>query len=393
MKKSVLFLTVRKTQGKEIEPVKQRLKLEGWIVKHVHFERVYEHVETFLSRIRRHSLVSLYQKPTVEDSSSLKKRVYHYVALFLHSLVRLFRLEMPSVLVVLTNSPPCRIASEVYARRKLPTVLFMHTGVAGENYEASQFQGFHSIAVVGNHVKDTLVNCGVSETKITVTGRPSNDLLLKERYDKTEICQDLGLDPSLRIVVYMTENVPEISIPILNALCKVVENLDCQLLVKVHPSENIDVYRNFNVARDIDVRRVLAVSDVVVSSGLSSTVLDAMVLKKPTVCVNFSGFKEPFPYVESGASLGVFNAEELEDALQEAFLNRKNECRERFVLDHAFNRDGLATERTVELLEHVFEECEYGNLLAALEESWESRVIEESRLRNWAGMLKGRFRK
>jgi hypothetical protein len=91
---------------------------------------------------------------------------------------------------------------------------------------------------------------------------------------------------------------------------------------------------------------LLAACSVWISSS-STTTLEATLIGKPTICVNFSGHADRYPYVEEGVSLPARSLEELRYALALALApSRQADCearRQAFLRRHVGPTvDGLA---------------------------------------------------
>jgi UDP-N-acetylglucosamine 2-epimerase len=270
------------------------------------------------------------------------------------------------------NTPPTKIACKTAKLLDIPILDLLQLGMLGHHYECPEFLA-DKISVPGEFIRDLLINCGIDESRVVVTGRPTYDALIRaeESFKKEQICKKFGLDPTRKIVVYATENLlPWETQPLVYALCTIMKKLsDVQFVIKVHPSEpSLSLYERVSkdvgvqclITRDANIYEILFVCDLMIT-GFSTAALDAMILDKPVVTMNFTGLEDPIPFAESGAAIGVYRKEETEQAIRdglydEAVRERLAKDREKFVFEQAYKKDGKATERIVDLIEQMVSE-------------------------------------
>jgi UDP-N-acetylglucosamine 2-epimerase len=333
-KNKALIVTSRNVHFTVLWPIIKELLKRGWIVRVLRFEKIWERVENLLSKTtRRRSLESFYVGAQQKKGVKKSRFVYNIIARLILFFLDMFRVERPDVILVLTDSsPPCRLAVMVGRLARIPSLLLLHVGVVGKNYECPEFL-VDKIAVTGDFAKELLIKCGVDKNKIVVTGRPLYDALihLEEYFDKDKVCDRLGLDPTKKIVVYTTENLTQRENEnTVKAICKAIKNFsDLQFVIKVHPSEfDFSIYQrvartlgiNALIIRDANIYEVLYASDLVIT-GFSATALDAIMLNKPVITINFTGLKDPVPYAESGVAIGVNKEKDLIIAINNGLYN------------------------------------------------------------------------
>jgi len=366
-----LVVTSRNVHYTIVRPVIEELRRRNWKVTTLHFERIWEKVETLLLKTtKKRSLESFYVKTPPRRPKKINWYVYNSIAKFISVLMSVFRIKKPDVILVLTDGPlPCKIAVLTGRFARIPSLLLLHVGMIGRNYECPRFL-VDKIAVTGEFAKDILIKCGVDENRLVVTGRPTYDLLMRaeEHFDEDEIYRSLGLDPTRRIVVYTTENLPQgESKSMVYAICKATKEFSgLQFVIKVHPSElDLLLYQRVTknvgvdalITRDANIYEVLYVSDIVIT-GFSATALDAMMLDKPVITVNFTGMEDPLPFAESGAAIGVYDERDLIQAIERGLCDEEvreklRKAREKFIYEHAYKKDGKSAERVVGLIEQM----------------------------------------
>lgn len=370
-KSKALVVTSRNVHYTIVRSVIEGLRRRDWKVTVLRFERIWEKVERLLSMTtKRRSLEYFYVKPPSRRPKRINWYVYNFIAKFISVLMKVFKIEKPNIILVLTDGPlPCKIAVLVGRFANIPSLLLLHVGMIGRNYKCPSFL-VDRIAVTGEFAEDILIKCGVDKDRLVVTGRPTYDALVRaeEHFEKDEICRRLGLDPTRRIVVYTTENLPPSeSEAMVYAICKAVKDFSgLQFVVKVHPSElDLAMYQRVTrdievdalITRDANIYEVLYVSDVVIT-GFSATALDAMMLDKPVITVNFTGLEDPLPFAESGAAIGVYEEKDLVPAIKmglydEDAREKLRGAREKFVYEHSHKRDEKSTERVIKLIEQM----------------------------------------
>ena len=147
--------------------------------------------------------------------------------------------------------------------------------------------------------------------RVWVTGGLWLDYLVAAPPDGGSARQRLKLPMDQRLILVATQPYPWFPTAVRAVLeaCKSVP--DCTVCVKLHPNDfPLDLYRTMvretgadNVRLfETDFYELLAACDVLIS-GSSTAVLEAIVLGRKTICINFSSEPDKFPYVEDGGAL------------------------------------------------------------------------------------------
>lgn len=373
-KKKALVVTTRNVHYKIVRPVVKGLQKRHWKVTVLRFERMWERVESLLRRTTKggvRSLEKFMSAPPVRQKR-INWYAYNFIAKFVFVLMRVFKVEKPNIILVLTDStPPSKIAVLVGRTANIPSLLLLHVGMIGRNYACPRFL-VDKIAVTGKFAKDMLIKCGVDETRLAVTGRPTYDSLVRRKkyFEKDKICNKLGLDPKKKIVVFTTQPFLRKNETQVYAICKAMKEFSgLQFVIKVHPAElslsnyeriTKDVGVHALITRDADIYEVLYVCDAMIT-GFSATALDTMILDKPVITFNFTGLEDPVPYAESGAAIGVYEEKDLIRAIDTVLFDKDAreklmEAREKFVYEHSYKTDGKSTERAIKLIEQMVDE-------------------------------------
>ena len=298
---------------------------------------------------------------------------FNELSRYITAIKKIIEIEKPSIILFFNDSRPIeRIFIKLAKNYTIPTLLIQKT-LYSRDYPL-EFALTDKVAVDGNLSRKILIERGVDPQNIFVAGLIILDSLfgMVKKFDKESLFKKFKLDPNKKLVVFtsqplLKEEGEKTFYSILNAFKKLP---DCQLIVKLHPAENFDLPRNIAkdvgveknvlIAKDTNLHELLYCCDLVISA-FSTTILDAFVLDKPVISLNFSKKPYPFPYdfIESGAAIGVFDTEELLPTINKAFsdsnlLRRLKQNRKKF-LTRYHKVDGKTSERIVRLINSVMQ--------------------------------------
>lgn len=217
---------------------------------------------------------------------------------------------------------------------------------------------------------------GYDPASIHVTGLPRYDDLFNHNKVKSD---SQGSSRSKKIVLYCPHAIdrevsrklginttPEITIAHTKSLIQACAQEGVRLYIKLHydrdehwiwnalvreyGNEDTKIY-NFRA----NVFRLLSECDLLVTT-FSSVVVEALLLNKLVITLNFTGAPDVHPFAEEGVAVGVYRAEDLPAALHACLSNE--EYRERLALALRQKKnyfcglsDGQNTDRTVSYLE------------------------------------------
>ena len=214
-------------------------------------------------------------------------------------------------------------------------------------------------AVYGEYAKDVVSRLGSYPAhRVLVTGGARFDRLVRQPADRASARRRVGLPLDARVILLTTQFYPWFPEAARALFQAAARRTDCTICVKTHQifDRPLDFYRD--LAREVGLTGVryfedhfedlLSACDVLVSAS-STTVFEAILLGRPTICVNFSDEPDRYPYVSDGGSLGARREEELSDALDLLLSNDASEelaaGRQRFLRQHAGpSAEGLAAE-------------------------------------------------
>lgn len=225
-------------------------------------------------------------------------------------------------------------------------------------------------AVYGQYYYDILTKMSSYPLdSVVITGQPRYDVLaVADRvYSREEFCKRLGLDSSKRIVLVGTENmgISEGTTLLRSFLGALKSFPDLQIVVKPHPGERGEWYRNVLkeegvravvLSKEADTFEALHACDLFLT-GFSTIATEGIILGKVGVTLHLGEGEDPTPYYR-GVTLRVYKASDLIPAITAALYDEKTRERiktegERFVYDHAYEQDGKATERVASLIERM----------------------------------------
>jgi len=375
--KRAVVVTATSRHHDEILPVIWEAKKHGWEVLVFRLERFFNKIDISKLVASKRSLDFFYARKELPERR-VSSLCYDALARTIAILIRALKLSKSSVILVESDHVlPCRIAVLVGKHARIPSLLLLHQGVIGYNYSISKFL-VDKIGVIGPFAREILVSRGVPKNKIVVTGRPAYDDLGKLRFNKLETCRKFGLDPNKKIFLYTTENIGALQTrKRVYAICRAIRKLVIQFqssgqltkvpgfFIKVHPDEDMnsyvqivnDVGADAHISKTGNFYEILSMCDVLIT-GFSTATLDAMILGKPVITINLTKFRDPLPYAESGAAIGVYDEESLQKEIESALYDENvkaklRQAQKKFIYEHAYKIDGKCSERVVKIMEQM----------------------------------------
>jgi len=229
--------------------------------------------------------------------------------------------------------------------------------------------------VYGEHDKDIVVRRARFPEGAVLISVPRYDILAKadKVFDREKIFSGLNLDPAKRLVTWMTqshgytlqENKRNIA-----AVYNAIKSLEgVQLVIKLHAAENqkAALYREDKTLKPT-IRggfgaitfELLYASDIVITHYCTTTI-EALMLDKPVIVIDFSGKPIRVPYVESGAAIGIYEEDALVSAVEDILYNeeacqRLAQAREKFISEGNYKPDGQASQRLADLIRQISRE-------------------------------------
>lgn len=205
-------------------------------------------------------------------------------------------------------------------------------------------------AATSEYAKEVMsVHGAYPAERIWITGSPRFDELIKNPPDRRRARERLRLPLDKQVILITTQTAAWFPSAVQSVFEGAAEHAQWIVCVKVHPKTrgvSTEGYRR--LAQQVGASNVLCFDDQfddllascdVLISASSTTILEATLLGRRTICVNFSGAPDRYPYVQDGASLPARSPQEVEQAL-DTVLSRRDvdhleDERRRFLQRHA----------------------------------------------------------
>lgn len=276
----------------------------------------------------------------------------------------------PDLVVVMTEELPlCKIVVNLANMSDIKSLYIQHGAFIKHPKHEAVASG--KMAVAGSADKDFLINLDTDPDKLVITGRPLFDKLARknEIFDKLDIRSKLKINPEKKIILFTTQPLVGLTplyenITVFRQFLKAVKKLpDVQLIIKLHPLDDEserkkiitqEKFQGAVVTKDFNLHSLIYISDVLVTM-FSTTALEAMIMKKPVITINFSGKRDVTDYAKDGAAIGVYKKEDLLPAIKSVLCDKETiekikKSQEDFVYRYAYLIDGKATKRIVDLI-------------------------------------------
>lgn len=373
--------------GEETKTVLQRYELENRNRSHpmlwpsvmskipLLVSRLIKHVNSFYKN-RRHLDVSseefsatyLCQRELVAELPQLCIGTAYTIAL----LERLIKVTSPNIICLMPDGGVIQqITSAIAKKYNIPTLACSAAFETGNARSYMRHLHADKLAAMGEVIKNIYVESGVEPERIVATGIAHYDLLFKRdgEQDK-QVLLGCGVDLSKKFVLFTTDNIAfsETEKMLTGVIETILKMKDFQLVVKVHPAEDIALYQRMAekydsskicVVKDVDLYALITNCELLITK-YSACGLEAMMADKPVVTINLPGQLTPVPYAEEGAALGVYHYEDIEPAILKALYDEETRIRfkagrDRFVRNWACAADGKASQRIVNLMKEMID--------------------------------------
>lgn len=221
----------------------------------------------------------------------------------------------------------------------------------------------------GEFTKRFLVDNGMDEEKIFLTGGVSFDRTITLIPDKDKISKIINADSKKKWILFTTQctgpgGIPteeEIEVAIKSTAEYIKKYEEYELLFQVHPSQDIDFVKdlvhsinsNCFVGKYPDTEELIKVSDGIITF-FSTTAIDAILLYKPLYLINLSEDRDFYPFKEMGVACVSLEVDQIENDF-DYFLNKFTIDQEKYNITSNFlnyRNDGKALDRVVEIIKN-----------------------------------------
>lgn len=285
--------------------------------------------------------------------------------------------EHPNAIIISPDQadPRIRLFRAIGQLYSIPS-LEVQFGLYGKECVEWQFFASDKIAVWGNTSRQVLLDHGVPDDSVTVSGSPRFDNLANINDDQVlKVRTRLGIPTDRAMVllashpspVYYNDvgNSPYTRKSVKRAIFQAADKLPgMTLVVKPHPLEDMEETKKSSegckniifVDRSEDIRELTKACDVFITLGSTAT-MDAIVARKLVVYPSFPGFVWwDDLYLEGNVSVVVKSEEELVDKLYaavsgkcDAMLDELEPARRIFLNNYVYQSDGQSTARIAAL--------------------------------------------
>ncbi|MGB5912521.1 MAG: UDP-N-acetylglucosamine 2-epimerase, partial [Promethearchaeia archaeon] len=360
-KNTILFITDTKNQFYSIKPVYNGL------LKYENINPKLYSCETFLelSKITKLFSYLLRIRKTISINKGKIANGLHYKTfnlcnilsifynynLFIY-LIKIFNIinnliyfignNLPA-LVVIANDYSKRGRSEIgyFKLRNIPVVYIPHAGIPIMEELATNSEVSY-ITVSGEIENKYLMSKGEPKDKIIVTGRPRYQHFHKGKIQRLLKIRDIfdarkyEFNANKFTILLTTSPIDnksneKIITSVVSSLKEL--NLIDNLIIKLHPRENGIIHKkvldklevNPIIVKDYDILELIASSNLLLS-GISNTVLEAMIIGTPVVLLDFINvnfiFTSRYVFTEDKSLISVKDQNELTDILQKLIKNK-----------------------------------------------------------------------
>ena len=265
-------------------------------------------------------------------------------------------------LILTTNAPRMERACTIVGNKKnIPTInLHDDLGFMKRDYIMSG----DKISVMSHITKKNLIKQGHDPSKIVINGHPAFDSIPNEmkNFNALNIRKHYSLSKKRPCLLLGTSMVGEKGkiMDITKLVCDAVQKLDnnYQLIIKPHPGEDADAYKNFaeshpilpKVICGVNIRELIYISKILITFK-STIMIESVLMSKPIISVNLTRKPNPLPFIKWGLGVEVCSLEQFVDAVDYIlrdldFKNKYNKARMKYFGN---NIDGKACKRIANL--------------------------------------------
>lgn len=259
--------------------------------------------------------------------------------------------------------------AQVGRKFNVPSIVIQH-GIIG-NRRGFLPKSADYLLVFGEQSKKQLMKFGYPKESIIITGSPQFDKYstiareYQQNHEKKRIvfimgslCSE-GLVPEVEI---SKERWKQVYFMLFNVLKKFPEY---ELVIKWKGRENLDFLplligrenlQKTKIASNANPIELLSSADTIILTD-STMALDALLLGKPVISINFKDNEKVFkekevnPYKNSGPIINIYNEKQLEDAIKKIKSNKTDNSKTKVYLEkELFKLDGKASERVVKFI-------------------------------------------
>ena len=256
--------------------------------------------------------------------------------------------------------------------KRLPGEMLRLTFPIGRSF---QYRQGASMIIHSQPAKDDFVSLGWPSERVFVVGQPRIDLIFRKDFDSDKFLSGLGIPEDKKMALLTTQPLPSFwnrkdHKEFVTAIVTAMDSFpDEELVIKLHPEEKVEDYQeilkeigrdNIRLYKDIDIYDLINACNLLMTTH-STTALEAMILNKPVLCIDFTGRCPTTVYTDDGAAIGIHRQADLIPAIDKALHDPGTQellkqGRKRFLKKHIYKPDGKTSKRVAELIIQLIEE-------------------------------------
>jgi len=348
--KSIKLL--RKVNGKIINPnnlINSDEKNQIQIVANEYLEKIesiFSNDEIFdnLFNFNNYNLWKLVKNKLLE---TYKIRLYDYV-LSLKFSKNLFKKINVSCILGLNEIGETEKSIIASNNNKIPIILLEH-GFSNLSSESARFgilanySNFNDkIAVWSDKQKSFLIDFfKLDPSRIIVSGSPRHDYLFennKPRINTKNKTILIAPTPITQIQGFDTSDIHLQYELILRKILTILKKLNCNIVIKLHPSQNIHNEMIKNLVSQIDkkipihlispINELIDLSDIVItitpeSWAPSTIILESLIQNRPIININLDKHLQEFDFIKTESILSILNNSDIEKNISDLILDAK----------------------------------------------------------------------
>jgi len=196
--------------------------------------------------------------------------------------------------------------------------------------------------VVCEWEKDILIERGVNPRNIFVMGNPKFGAVSQEQgtQGRENMRLELGFGDNDKVILLLTcaqmehgrwtyNRRSQFVNGVIDAVSPLL-NDSVHLVIKIHPTENIDGYQEYIanrkeyiiLSKDFKLDSIIQASDVVLVGGYSTAILESAVLGKPVLLLSPFGEREEIAFVDMGLAVKIEDMRDIRVAVERLLYNQ-----------------------------------------------------------------------
>jgi len=295
---------------------------------------------------------------------------------YLENLIYVFKVIKPDIITMLSGNDAIDVLATRLAKTfNIPTLFFPHA-IYSIRRDHDAFEQDYVICS-GKKDEDYFLSLGTEKEKLHVLGLVLFDKLYHKfsqlpdaRIIRKKIMDQFNLDTSKKLLLLVTTHDEDF---VRERVFKSVIELkktrkDFQLIVKIHPVEQISFYRNLMkkygisdtiIIQDIDLHKVIISSDIIIGRS-SGAQIEAIFLDKKVIDLSYEATTGRQQMEKFGAVLPVYDPQNLERALNDLIVDKDTieslrNGRKEYMDYLLYKFDGKASKRIKLLIEKILD--------------------------------------